>query len=93
MYMADITLTEARSKLLQLADEIDKEPDTIVQVTKRGRRVLALVSARRLEALLETLEILADEPTLRRLRSARAEVAAGRTISWKDAKKRLGLGR
>ncbi|MBI2894072.1 MAG: type II toxin-antitoxin system Phd/YefM family antitoxin [Deltaproteobacteria bacterium] len=89
----DITLTEARTRLLRLADEIEKDPDTIVRVTKRGRRVLALVSARRLDALLETIEVLGDERTLRRLRRARADVAAGKAIPWEEAKSRLGLGR
>jgi PHD/YefM family antitoxin component YafN of YafNO toxin-antitoxin module len=91
--MVDITLTDARNRLLQLAEEIDEEPDTIVQVTKRGRRVLAILSARRLDALLETIEVLADEPILRRLRRARAERDAGETVSWTEAKKRLGLDR
>jgi prevent-host-death family protein len=91
--MIDVSLTEARNRLLRIADEIERDPDAIVRVTRRGHPVLALISARRLDALLETLEILADATTLRRLHRARAEVSAGRTIPWSKARRELGLGR
>lgn len=62
-----------------------------MQVTRRGRRVAALVSAERLEALMETIEILGDRRTLEMLRRARKEIAAGRAIPLEKALADLGL--
>jgi antitoxin YefM len=91
--MMALTLTQARNRLLRLADQIDREPDTVVRISKRGREVLALISARRFEALLDTLELLSDEEAIAGLKRARAEVARGRVVAWDTAKRRLGLQR
>jgi prevent-host-death family protein len=91
--MASLTLTETRNQLLRLCERIEREPDTVVEVTKRGRRVLALLSAERYEALVETLEILGDDATMRELRRARSDAARGRSVPWSKVKRELGLER
>jgi PHD/YefM family antitoxin component YafN of YafNO toxin-antitoxin module len=89
--MKSLTLTEAREKLLKLADEIERRPSTVVEVKKRGRRIMALMSSELYESLLETLEVLSDEGTARELSRAVKEIETGRGIPWRTAKKRLKL--
>jgi len=91
MYMSPLTLTAARNQLLSLADRLEREPETVVEVTRRGRHVMALLSAQRYAALVETLDILSDPQAMRLIRRARKDVASGKAISWKKARKELGI--
>ena len=90
--MKSITLTEARTTLLAIAEKIQRKPATVLEVVKRGKPVMTLMSAELYEALVETLDILGDESTAPKLRRALREVAAGKAIAWDEAKKRLGMG-
>lgn len=90
--MKDVSLTDARNNLLRLAEDLQRNPSKVVEVVKRGKPVLALMSAELYEALVETLEILGEESALKKLRQALREIEEGRGISWGAAKKRLGLG-
>ena len=91
MYMETLSSTEARTRFLRLVDEIERNPGKVVEVTKRGRRVAALLSAERYEALLETLEILGDAEAMRSLRRSRKQAASGKKVPWATARARLGL--
>ena len=89
--MRTLSLTEARSRLLQIADEMERDPGTVVEVTKRGRRLMALLAAERYDALVETLEVLGDAAVMRSLRRARMDIAAGKGIPWERARAKLGI--
>jgi prevent-host-death family protein len=89
--MKTITLTEARNQLLKLANDIEKNPGTVVEVVKRGRPVLTLMSSELYESIVETLEVLRDPPTTTKLRQALREIEQGKGIPWETAKERLGL--
>ena len=89
--MKQLSLTEARNRLLRLADELQREPDTVVEVTKHGRPVLAVLSSQLYESLVETLEILCDEEQTRKLQQALREVEQGKAIPWDKARRKLGL--
>ena len=91
--MKTMTLTDARHQLLRVAEEIERRPDTVVEVIKRGKKVMTLVSTDAYTALLETLEILGDESTARRLGRALKEIDSGKAIPWEKAKRRLGIQR
>ena len=84
-----ITLTQARNELLSLAQALQRHPTDVVEVTKRGKRVMTLLSSQLYEALIETLEIVGDEKATAELRRALNDAAAGRTIPWKKARARL----
>jgi PHD/YefM family antitoxin component YafN of YafNO toxin-antitoxin module len=45
----------------------------------------------KIEAWLETLEIMADEECMAAFRRGIEDLEAGRTTSWEDVKKELGL--
>ena len=90
--MKTMSLTETRNRLLEIAERIERDPDEVIGVTKRGRRVMTLLSAERYEAVLETLEVLADAEAMRSLERARKEIAQGKGIPWRKARERLRLG-
>ena len=89
--MKTMTLTEARNQLLKVAEEMERRPDQVVEVVKRGKKVMTLLSAEVYEAIVETLEVVADEAAFAKLRRAVRETEAGKGMSWSDARKGLGL--
>ncbi len=89
--MKTMTLTEARNQLLKVAEEMERSPDQVVEVVKRGKKVMTLLSAEVYEAIVETLEVVADEAAFAKLRRAVREIEAGKGMSWSDARKGLGL--
>lgn len=89
--MKTMTLTEARNRLLKVADEIERRPEEVVEVTKRGRRVMTLLSADVYEAIVETLEVVADEKALAKLRRAMSEIEKGQGLPWSTARRKLRL--
>jgi prevent-host-death family protein len=89
--MKTMTLTEARNQLLKVAEEMERRPDQVVEVVKRGKKVMTLLSAEVYEAIVETLEVVADEAAFAKLRRALREIETGKGISWSDAREELGL--
>ena len=89
--MRKLTVTQARQKLLSLVDDLNRNPDEIVQMTRHGEPVAVLLSADRLDALLETIEILGDANTMQRLERGREQARARKTVPWPSVKKDLGL--
>lgn len=89
--MKNVSLTEARNDLLRLAGELEEHPRTVVEISKRGKPVLTLLSVEMYEALVETLDLLRDETMTEKLRRALREVDQGKAIPWEQAKKRLGI--
>ena len=87
-----LTITEARSQLLELAEQLNRPPATeAVTVTKRGKPVLAVMPHEFYESLVETLEVLGDEALMQALRRSLKEVRTGKTIRWEKVKQDLGL--
>lgn len=87
-----LTITEARSQLLDLAEQLNRPPATeAVTVTKRGKPVLAVMPHEFYESLVETLEVLGDEALMQALRRSLKEVRTGKTIPWEKVKQDLRL--
>jgi PHD/YefM family antitoxin component YafN of YafNO toxin-antitoxin module len=89
--MKTMTLTEARNRLLKVADEMQRRPNVVVEVMKGGKRVMTLLSADVYAAIVETLEVVADEKTFAKLRRAMSEIEKGHGIPWSTARRKLGL--
>jgi prevent-host-death family protein len=83
-----LTITEARQNLLDLPDQVENEP---VIITKHGKPVMVALSFDKYESILETLSILADRQFAERLEESIAQAEQGETISWEEAKAKLGL--
>ncbi|TIC89295.1 type II toxin-antitoxin system Phd/YefM family antitoxin [Nocardioides sp. GY 10113] len=86
--MSEMTVSEARARLADVIDESRVAHDPVF-LTRRGRRVAAIIDADQLESLIEAAEDLAD---IRAARDARKEIDAGEApIPWDQVKADLGL--
>lgn len=86
--MTEMSLSEARGHLADVVDSarVSHQP---VYLTRRGKRVAAVIDADDLERLVEAAEELAD---LAAVAAAREELAAGAVpVPWEQVKADLGL--
>jgi prevent-host-death family protein len=92
MYMTtppSLNITEARKQLAAIIDHAHTEHEP-VYLTRRGRRVAAVIDAADLEDILELAEDMAD---IRAAEAARAEMktTGEEPIPWAEVKADLGL--
>ena len=85
-----LSITEARKALNTLPEELARSHATVA-VTRRGKRVLAILDWELYEGLLETMEILGDPELMAQIREAEKDIREGRTHAWEDVKAELGL--
>ena len=85
-----MNITEVRNKLTSLSDDLARDKDTLA-ITKRGRPVMALMPWELYEALVETMDILADPEQMKTFRSGVRDMLKERTVSLEQAKEELGL--
>ena len=83
-----ITLKALRPELPQVADHIESKLDRYI-VTRRGHPVMMLISPEDYEGLLETIEVLSDKTSAKRIRKSWSEAKAGKTISLESLRQRL----
>ncbi|ROR36838.1 prevent-host-death family protein [Curtobacterium sp. JUb34] len=83
-----MSISEARGRLASIIDDARHEP---VYLTRRNKRVAAVVDADVLDRLLEAAEDLDD---LQALEDARIENErlGGENVQWEDLKRELGMG-
>ena len=85
-----ISLKELRPKLPRVVKQIDEELDRYV-VSKHGEPIMVMMSLDDYESLIETLNEQSDLQNLKRIRKAMAEAKSGKTVDWKQLKKKLKL--
>ena len=86
--MSEVTVSEARARLADVVDQARVAHDPVF-LTRRGRRVAAVIDADDLQRLIEAAEDLAD---VEAAKAARAEMASGEAgIPWHEVKADLGL--
>jgi antitoxin Phd len=86
--MNEMTVSEARARLADVVDAARVGHDP-VYLTRRGRRVAAVIDANDLDRLIAAAEDLAD---IEAAASARAEMDSGEAaIPWERVKADLGL--
>jgi len=83
-----ITLKELRPALPKVVDSIDKKLERFV-VTRHGKPVIVMLSIEDYEALMETLDILADPEAKKGIRQGVKDAGQGKTRSWKEIKRSL----
>lgn len=86
--MAEMSVSDARAKLADVVDaaRVHHEP---VYLTRRGKRVAAVIDAEELDRLIAAAEDLAD---IVAARAAREEMAdGGPAVPWEQVKADLGL--
>jgi len=74
--MSTLPLSQVKARLSEIADEVDRTHQR-VHVTRNGREYVVLLSAEDLDSLEATIELLADQEAVARVREAEAAAAAG----------------
>lgn len=87
--MSEMTVSEARARLADVVDAARVAHDPVF-LTRRGRRVAAVVDADQLQELLDDAEDLADIQAAAAARAELAETGAA-AIPWDEVKADLGL--
>lgn len=77
--MKSLPLAEVKNAFSAVIDEVTTTHERVT-VTRNGRPAAVLVSVEDLEALEETVAVLTDSATVRRLAEARAAAAAGDVV-------------
>ena len=88
--MKDLPITAARDELTSLPDRLSETHETVT-VTRRGKPMLAILPWEEYEALVETLEIMADEDLMAALRQSLKEARRGKLIPWERVRRKLQL--
>ena len=86
-----LSITEARKKIFQIAEEIQKT-NTYYTLTQNGKPKAVLMSADEFDSLMETIEVLSDPDLLKEIRDSDKALAEGRMdefVPWEDVKKEL----
>jgi antitoxin YefM len=87
-----MAMVEARKRLTTLPEVFEKHPDIgAVQVTRRGKPVLAVMSWDLYESITETLEIMSDPEMMAAFRQGVKDMNEGKVYPWEQVKRELGL--
>lgn len=78
-----LPVTKAKRGLLEILKRMAEDESTIA-LTRGGEAVGILMTPRRYEALLETIEILADEAIVKALLDSSSDYRAGRICSHEE---------
>ena len=81
--MSTMPFTEARNRLSELVDEVERTHERI-KITKHGRTVAVLLSPDDLAALEETLDVLGSPEAMRQLAESRAAIAEGDVLDAEE---------
>jgi len=90
--MSTIPLAEARAQLSRLV-EAAVTTHAQTEITRNGVRAAVLLAADDYDALLETLDVLADQPLAREITVALAEHAQGDVVSTEEVLARMAARR
>jgi len=87
-----LSIMEARKQLTSLPETLFHDGQVeVLEITRRGKPVLAVMPWELYEAVSETLEVMGDKELMTQLRQSIQEMASDKLISWQDAKQELGL--
>ena len=79
-----VPITQAKAKLLDLVRQLGDTNDTIA-ITKNGIPEAVMLSMKKFEGFLETIDILADPEMMQQLKGSAQDVKAGRLIDLDEA--------
>lgn len=82
--MSTESLRTVKDHFSEFVERVERHHERVV-VTRNGRPAAVLVSPEDLEALEETLSVLADSEAVRELAEAEGAVAAGDVVRGRDA--------
>ena len=84
--MTTINLSDAKDKLSQLVKETAETTRQVV-ITVNGRNQVVLISMDEYESLMETIDILKDQPLVKRIMASMADIQKGNVVDFDDIRK------
>lgn len=78
-----VPITKAKNELLEIIRQVEKDDSTIA-VTKNGVPAAVILSMEKFEGLIETLDILSDEKTMKSLKKSIRQGRAGKWVSYDE---------
>jgi antitoxin YefM len=79
-----IPITQAKAQLLDMVRKLHDTNDTIA-ITKNGVPEAVMLSMKKFEGLLETIDILADGDLMKQLKGSANDVKTGRLLDMNEA--------
>lgn len=86
--MNTISATNARIKLYDILDDVDKLSKRIA-ITSHGKTKAVLINADELDSMEETMEILNDKRALKAIAQSEKDIKAGRIYPLEEVIKEL----
>jgi antitoxin YefM len=86
----NISLSEAGLKLHELVDSADRFNNK-AKIVVDGKVKAVLLSARELESIEETLEVISNSKTMKAIKQGADDIKKNRLIDWEDIKNEDGL--
>lgn len=87
-----MSIVEARRRLTQLPEALRDDRDgRLVEVTRRGKPVLAILPWDEYESIVETIEILSDPELMAAIRESAKDFEEGRWVRLEEIEAELGL--
>ena len=87
IYMKDIStyipISKAKSDLLEIIRRLENVEDAVA-VTKNGVPAAVILSMDKYQGLLETLDILSDEKTMKSLRTSLRQARKGKWVKYDE---------
>ena len=78
-----IPISKAKSNLLQIIRRLESVEDAVA-VTKNGVPAAVILGVEKYEGLLETLDILSDEKTMKSLRASMRQARQGKWLKYEE---------
>ena len=78
-----VPITKAKNELLNLIRKIEASND-VIAITKNGVPEAVLISMNKFKSLLETLDILSDEKTMKSIRKSIKEASDGKWVDFDE---------
>jgi prevent-host-death family protein len=87
MDIETIDISEARNQFTRLDERLRDEH--VVQITRHGKPVFAVVDIEYLTAVLETIEIMSDPASYKMFMESLEDIKHGRVFSQDDVRREL----
>ena len=78
-----IPISKAKSDLLDIIRRLESVEDAVA-ITKNGVPTAMILSMEKYEGLLETLDILSDEKTMKSLRTSMRQARRGKWLKYEE---------
>jgi antitoxin YefM len=79
-----VPITQAKAKLLDMVRQLHDTNDTIA-ITKNGVPEAVLLSMKKFNGLLETIDVLADSAMMKQIQASAQDLKAGNLIDLDEA--------